>query len=68
MTETRSELWASGYAPRLPNDTAAAIIDCRIAMTECPNCGQMMHYQPWTKGESYRAFSVCHDCGYTEEF
>ena len=45
------------------------VIDAEIAeQYPCSECGGHMHYESERTKNSYRAFSVCDDCGNREEF
>jgi len=68
MTHTHLYLTGDGYRPVAP-DTEAADIDAQcVERMTCRKCGGACYYQPWSKPGSYRAFSVCLDCGHEEEF
>lgn len=45
-------------------------IDAEVATKyPCGECGSAnMHYEGFKKGDTYRAFAVCDDCGHASEF
>lgn len=65
----------NGYKEEVP-DISAALIDIEVCdEATCPKCGNIgMHYKPFVKRDesgkiiSYRAFSVCPNCNYENEF
>jgi len=58
-----------GYEQGAPSFDAAAIDGEVCRKNDCPECGHKgLDYEPWHKKGSYRAFAVCPDCGYREEF
>lgn len=47
----------------------AMMIDRELVERECcPECGKPFEYEAYIKDKSYRAFVVCHECNYYEEF
>lgn len=61
------EAVAEGYVPGSPG--ASGMIDRDIAEREpCESCGGKVEYCPLMKGESYRAFAICTECGEETEF
>lgn len=57
-----------GYENKPPSDLAKGIDGMIATSTSCPVCGEKRDYQPMMKGESYRAFAVCHTCNTYDEF
>jgi len=40
-----------------------------VAEIPCPECGSRdVYYEGYRKGDEYRAFAVCHECGRIDEF
>lgn len=64
------ELWNEGYVPYATTESQmeAVLVDASFAECVCPKCGGWMYYEGWFKADSYRAFSVCDNCEYEEEF
>jgi hypothetical protein len=70
-----NELLENGYekcAPGIESDSIDRVI---ANQSKCPECNTYsMQYTPYTKFDvnrnwiSYRAFAVCQNCGYKEEF
>jgi len=57
-----------GYKRGAPSFNAAEI-DGEVAnRATCPKCGGACYYNAWHKPGSYRAFIVCRQCGYRQEF
>lgn len=66
-TPSKIELYRLGYRPGPPS-IEVGVMDCILAdKMKCPECGVGMHYEPWTKDESYRAFAICPNCGHRVE-
>ena len=68
MDELAQRMEAQGYQHNAP--IGAVSIDLQVCLdATCPACGHKgMTYEPYTKGDSYRAFAVCPVCGHEEEF
>jgi hypothetical protein len=68
------EMRAEGYRPGMPNWGLidGGSIDAEVcAGSDCSECGHKgMQYRPFVNREekSHRAFAVCPECGYEEEF
>lgn len=59
----------TGYSIGAPSADVAALDRPICTESECSDCGHVgMDYRPIHKGDSYRAFAVCPECGNTEEF
>ncbi len=52
-----------------PGEPGKVIIDQLVAEeAPCQECGSRMKFHPLIKNDSYRAFSICSECGYEIEF
>lgn len=57
------------YSRGAPSFEAEQADSTTCSGSQCPICSwNGLMYYPYTKPGSYRAFAVCPECGYTEEF
>lgn len=67
--ELFNELMEEGYKNQAPSNEVADMDTEVCKESECSSCEHIgLKYKAFTKGEKYRAFSVCPNCGESEEF
>ena len=64
----RIDLTLDGYRPGAPSAEAEAIDSDVVGGMRCRKCGGQCYYESFSRQGSYRAFAICLDCGYEEEF
>lgn len=63
----RGELLADGYERRAPTPEIEEHDRELVEGDTCDWCGNLVAFEPYSKGRSYRAFAVCHECDSADE-